>query len=141
MNYILFDDSTRTNMLPLTFTRPVADIRFGILTIREKWEKYLGIKTSSKTEEYLNKKFPSAFAIDADNVWINGSFCPNEKLIEEINSLKPNQVLLSSNVVIAANSGNDNGFNHLFIENFTKFESHAQAMRVENPWDIYSKSA
>ncbi|MFZ4413228.1 MAG: putative sugar nucleotidyl transferase, partial [Bacteroidales bacterium] len=47
MNYILFDDASRNNLLPLSFTRPVADIRVGILTIREKWEKYLNCKTSS----------------------------------------------------------------------------------------------
>ena len=57
MNFILFDDNTRINLLPLTFTRPVAEIRFGILTIREKWERHLRMKTSSLTEEYLNKKF------------------------------------------------------------------------------------
>ena len=39
MNYILFDGSVRNQLLPFTFTRPVADIRVGILTIREKWEK------------------------------------------------------------------------------------------------------
>jgi UDP-N-acetylglucosamine diphosphorylase/glucosamine-1-phosphate N-acetyltransferase len=140
MNYILFDDTTRINMLPLTFTRPVAEIRFGILTIREKWEFYLKSKTSTKTEEYLSKKFPLVFAIDADNLWINGSFSPNEKLIEEIKSLKPQQALLSSNVLIAANSGDLKEFDFKNIESFTKFQSHAVAMRIENPWDIFSKN-
>jgi UDP-N-acetylglucosamine diphosphorylase/glucosamine-1-phosphate N-acetyltransferase len=140
MNYILFDDHTRINMLPLTFTRPVADIRIGILTIREKWEKLLDAKTSSKTEEYLSKKFPLEFAIDTDNIWINGSFCPNEKLLQEIKTLEPDQVLLSLNVVVAANSGNNKNFDFNLISSFTKFESHAQAMRIENPWDIFSKN-
>lgn len=140
MNYILFDDTTRINMLPLTFTRPVAEIRFGILTIREKWEFYLKSKTSTKTEEYLSKKFPLVFAIDADNLWINGSFSPNEKLIEEIKSLKPQQALLLSNVLIAANSGDLKEFDFKNIESFTKFQSHAVAMRIENPWDIFSKN-
>lgn len=127
-------------MLPLTFTRPVADIRIGILTIREKWEKLLNCKTSSKTEEYLSKKFPLEFAIDTDNMWINGSFCPNEKLIAEIKSLEINQALLSSNIVIAVNSGSDRNFDHKKIEDLTKFESHAKAVRIENPWDIFSKN-
>ena len=52
MNYILFDDNNRANLLPFTFTRPVADIRIGILTIREKWELLLKEKTSTKTESY-----------------------------------------------------------------------------------------
>ena len=41
MNYILFDGTVRNALLPFTFTRPVADIRIGILTIREKWEMLL----------------------------------------------------------------------------------------------------
>ena len=51
MNYILFDDGARESLKPLTYIRPVCDIRIGVLTIREKWEKYLGEKTSTMTEE------------------------------------------------------------------------------------------
>ena len=58
MNYILFDGSVRNQLLPFTYTRPVADIRVGILTIREKWEKMLGFTTSTITEDYLIDKFP-----------------------------------------------------------------------------------
>jgi UDP-N-acetylglucosamine diphosphorylase/glucosamine-1-phosphate N-acetyltransferase len=140
MNYILFDDGTRENLLPLTFTRPVADIRIGILTIREKWERMLNAETSSKTQEYLSKKFPLGFALDMDNIWINGSVCPNEKLISEIKMLQPFHALVSGPVVIAANSGSDKNFDHQLNNTFTKFESHAKAMCVQNPWDIFSKN-
>ena len=140
MNYILFDDTARINLLPLTFTRPVAEIRIGILTIREKWEKVLDIKVSFQTEEYLNKKFPTEFAIDTDNIWINGSVCPNAKLLEELKSLQPKQALLSLGTVLAVNSGDVKAFDFRNIEAFTKFESAAQAMRIENPWDIFSKN-
>src|ERR1035441_5966599 len=75
MNYILFDDS-RENLLPLTFTRPVCEIRVGILTIREKWEKYLKTKTSTITEGYLSTKYPMVAA--KQNILINGSVCPNK---------------------------------------------------------------
>ena len=140
MNYILFDDNTRNNLLPLTFTRPIAEIRIGILTIREKWEKFLAEKASTKTEEYLSKKFPTEFTIDADNIWINGGVCPNEKLIEELKTLEPQQVLVSGSIVIAANTGNEKSFDYLSIDSYTKFESHAMAMKIENPWDIFSKN-
>ena len=71
MNYILFDESiVRTNLLPLTFMRPVADIRVGILTIREKWERCLGVKTSSLTEGYLSRKFP--IVKEDNNILISG---------------------------------------------------------------------
>lgn len=141
MNYILFDnDATRSNLLPLTFTRPVADIRIGILTIREKWEKLLDTATSSRTEKYLSKKFPVEYAIDTDNVWICGSVCPNEKLVEEVKTLEPYQALLSAGHLIAANTGSDMHFSESLSDNYTRFESHAQAMRIEYPWDIFSKN-
>ena len=80
MNYILFDGPVRNALLPLTFTRPVADIRIGILTIREKWEKHLGSTTTTLTEEYLSEKFPMVEM--EDNVMINASFLPDGKLVE-----------------------------------------------------------
>lgn len=140
MNYILFDDVSRNNLLPLTFTRPVADIRIGILTIREKWEKLLKAKTSSKTEDYLSKKFPTEYTIDADNIWINGSYCPNEKLVQEINSLKLGEVLMDSTTVVAANTGDVRNFEPSAWSNFIKYETHAKPMMVENLWDIFSKN-
>ena len=101
MNYILFDDSTRINLLPFTFTRPVADIRIGILTIREKWEHYLGCKTSTLTESYLGEKFPMVRAVN--NILINASVIPNKTLVEEIKALKPNHALSSADYMIAVN--------------------------------------
>lgn len=140
MNYILFDDFTRINLLPLTFTRPVADIRIGILTIREKWEKVLDVTISTKTEGYLSKKFPLKLALEDENVWINGSFCPNEKLLEEVKNLKRGQALLSENTLIAVNSGNNNMVDFTVTDGFVVLESFASAMRVENVWDIFSKN-
>ena len=86
MNYILFDGEVRNSLLPFTFTRPVADIRIGILTIREKWEKYLNTTTSTKTEEYLSKKYP--LINGPANILINASFCPTEELVSVILTLK-----------------------------------------------------
>jgi len=140
MNYILFDDNTRINLLPLTFTRPVADIRVGILTIREKWEKMLNVKTSSQTEDYLSTKYPAEFSIDTDNIWINGSVCPNAKLLEEITTLKPGEALLSANILLAMNTGDNKKFDKKPDDTVLKFESHAQALRIEHPWDIFSKN-
>ena len=71
MHLILFDGNRREALLPLTYTRPVADIRVGILTIREKWERYLDQTASFLTEGYLQEKFP--MQTGADNLWIEGS--------------------------------------------------------------------
>ena len=69
MNFILFDGPYRNALLPFTYTRPVADIRVGILTIREKWETYLGFTTTTVTEQYLSEKFPMVKSLE--NVMIN----------------------------------------------------------------------
>ena len=97
MNYILFDGTVRNALLPFTFTRPVADIRIGILTIREKWEKYLGTTTTTLTEEYLSEKFPMVEM--EENVMINASFLPNDILAEMVKSLEPNQAIFKGDIV------------------------------------------
>ena len=101
MNYILFDDN-RQHLLPLTYTRPIAEIRLGILTISEKWQIALSSTVSHSTEEYLSTKFP--LSISDDNTWINGSICPNESLLKAIHSLKSNQSLKKDDLILAYRS-------------------------------------
>src|SRR5436190_9916618 len=103
MNIILFEDHSRSAMLPFTFTRPVAEIRVGILTIREKWEKYLDKKVSHLSQEYLREKFP--LKISDDNLLINGKLLPDTKLAEQILKLKMDEKLLSGNDVVAMRIG------------------------------------
>ena len=138
MNYILFDDSTRINLLPFTFTRPVADIRIGILTIREKWEHYLGCKTSTLTESYLGEKFPMVRAVN--NILINASVIPNKTLVEEIKALKPNHALSSDDYMIAVNLKEED------IDNLgddvssvmQEIESEAIITKLNNVWEIFA---
>jgi len=86
MNYILFDGEVRNSLLPFTYTRPVADIRIGILTIREKWEKHLGLTTTTITEAYLEDKYPMVEL--EKNVLLNASFLPTAQLVDQVKSLK-----------------------------------------------------
>jgi UDP-N-acetylglucosamine diphosphorylase/glucosamine-1-phosphate N-acetyltransferase len=101
MNLILFDDPLiRLNLLPFTYTRPTAGIRVGILTIAEKWEKWLGVKAWYKTEEYLQRKFP--LQSTDDNFLINGAVCPDQKLVDTIKSLPAGYFLIKGTLLIAA---------------------------------------
>ena len=84
MNSILFDHN-REAFLPLTFTRPVAELRIGIVTIKEKWECYFD-RVSVKTEDYLSEKFP--IQISDENIWINAQALPNQELVDEIYTLE-----------------------------------------------------
>ena len=99
MNYILFDGPYRNNLLPFTYTRPVADIRVGILTIRQKWESYLEYTTTTVTEDYLADKFPMVEM--AENIMINASFLPNAEVVALVKNLSHNQALFKDEDVIA----------------------------------------
>lgn len=136
MNYILYDGSVRNALLPFTFTRPVADIRIGILTIREKWEKYLGVTTTTLTEEYLSEKFPMVEM--AENVMINASFCPNETLVEMITFLKPMQAIVKEDEIIAFFTTDDQ--EEVDFEQYELIDFDKDVLSVEYSWDIFQKN-
>ena len=111
MAIILFDDNANQTLLPLTYIRPVADLRIGILTIAEKWGRYLKSGLSYHTQDYLQGKFPTK--IEADNLFINGSVCPDDELLKAVNQLKTGEVLKQDDKLIAVrlNEGDARGFN------------------------------
>ena len=136
MNYILFDGAVRNQLLPFTFTRPVADIRIGILTIREKWEKFLGSTTTTVTEEYLSDKFPMVEL--EQNVLINASFCPSENLVLLIKNLQENQAIFYNDEPLAfyAKEDQEIDFDAFTITQYTDDD----VLRIENTWDIFEKN-
>lgn len=135
MNYILFDGPYRNNLLPFTFTRPVADIRIGILTIREKWEKYLGYTTTTVTEEYLSQKFPMVEL--EENIMINASYLPNTEIVALIKSLKEGQAIFKNEDVIAFYSKEEE---EVDFDQITSIEFEGDILCIQNPWDIFSKN-
>lgn len=136
MNYILFDGTVRNALLPFTFTRPVADIRIGILTIREKWEKYLGYTTTTLTEEYLMEKFPMV-EMEA-NIMINASFFPNEIVVEMIRNLEPKQAIIAGEEIIAFYSNETQ--EEVDFDDYELIDYEEEILRIENTWDIFSKN-
>jgi len=99
-NVILFDDDNWNGLLPISFTRPVCEIRVGILTIREKWEKVLDARCSYITQDFLSEKY--AIQIADDNIIINSTILPTAKLKSLINSLEANEAILMEDELIAA---------------------------------------
>jgi len=136
MNYILFDGPSRDNLLPFTYTRPVAEIRVGILTIREKWEKYLGYTTTTVTEDYLSDKYPMVEL--EENIMINASILPNLNLVNVIKGLKENQAVFKKDTVIAfyAKEAQDN----IDFNDFEVIEFDGDIITIEHTWDIFSKN-
>ena len=136
MNYILYDGNVREALLPLTFTKPVADIRIGILTIREKWEKYLGYTTTTITEEYLSKKYPMVEM--EENIMINAAYLPNDIVVEMIKNLEPFQAIVYKEDILAFYSQeNQESIN---FDDYQIIEYANSIIKIENTWDIFSKN-
>ncbi len=101
-NIILFDPvKVRTNMLPLTYTRPVALLRHGITTISEKWQRAIPGAYSYSTQDYLSIKYPMIEASDGDNLFIAGNIHPDAQLVEAILDLQPGESLIHNGKTIA----------------------------------------
>ena len=139
MSILFFDDASRESLLPLSFTRPVADFRIGILTIAEKWAKRLSAtRYSFVTEEYLQEKFPKK--VSAENVFINGSICPDEELEKSIKSLQVGEALVSNSLLIAVKLSEKEAqsFNY---SDFSSYKSIAYAgsfIKITYPEDLFS---
>jgi UDP-N-acetylglucosamine diphosphorylase/glucosamine-1-phosphate N-acetyltransferase len=139
MSILFFDDASRESLLPLSFTRPVADFRIGILTIAEKWAKRLSATSYSfVTEEYLQEKFPKELA--EDNLFINGSICPDEELVKAINSLQAGEALVVEQVLIAVKlSGNDaQNFNYSDFSSYKSITYTGSFTKINYPEDLFS---
>lgn len=134
MNYILFDGPARNALLPFTFTRPVADILVGIMTIRQKWEMRLGSTTTTLTEEYLSEKFPMVEM--EENVMINASFLPNAILAEMVSNLESNQAIFKGDEVVAFYTSENQ--EEVDFDTYEIVEFEGDCIRIEHTWDIFS---
>src|ERR1041385_4775196 len=94
MNKIIFTEEfcQPENLHPFTLTRQIQDIRIGILTIREKWEKWLGYPSFDKWEDDY-KDLDRSIRIDkniSNDVFlmIHGNVLPTAKMVRAISKLK-----------------------------------------------------
>ena len=134
MNYILFDGEVRNSLLPFTYTRPVAEIRIGILTLREKWEKHLGLTTTTITEEYLEEKYPMVEL--EENIMINASFIPTVALVAQVKKLKANEAIFKGDDVIAFFTTDSQ--EEINFEAYQQYDFDDELLQVKNTWDIFS---
>jgi UDP-N-acetylglucosamine diphosphorylase/glucosamine-1-phosphate N-acetyltransferase len=134
MNYILFDGDVRKSLLPFTYTKPVADIRIGILTIREKWEKHLSLTTTTLTEEYLEEKYPMVEM--EENILLNSSFCPTNSLVEQVKKLSKNEAIFKGEDVIAFFTSDSQ--EEVNFDEYKQIEFEEELIQIKNTWDIFS---
>lgn len=128
-NYILYDTEVRNALKPFTFTRPVSEIRCGILTITEKWNRLLNTTCSFKTEEYLQQKYP--LHLSDENVWINSSVFPTKELIDVITNLTENSSLYCGDLWVATCA------NELQNKDCQKQEFSGEVRQLQHLWNIF----
>ena len=134
MNYILFDSDVRNSLLPFTFTRPVAEIRIGILTIREKWEFFLGFTTTTITEEYLEAKYPMVEL--NKNILINASFLPTKNLVNQVKQLSKNQAIFQGEQVVAFFTSDTQ--ENVDFDSYEQLEFQEDLIQIKHTSDIFS---
>ena len=119
-------------MLPLSYTRPVADLRVGILKIHEKWARHLqGSNTTFRSEEYLDALFAPP---QEKSLTILGNVLPTDELLTKVGELKGTDVLVYEDQIVAGYFEPDEA-----IETTGRTVIHLPSIsQVHYPWDLFS---
>ncbi|MEJ5963086.1 GlmU family protein [Pedobacter immunditicola] len=137
MKINLFDDAAWASLRPLTFTRPVADLRVGILTIREKWAASLNAAAGFSTQAYLAGKYnPQPDAL----IFINGSICPDEGLVAAVMELKEDEALKKGDLLIAYHTTQSVPFDSKFADSCDRKSYEGDFVRLLYPEDIFKNN-
>lgn len=130
MNIILFDGEEWEHLLPLTFTKPVASLRMGVLSFAERWKKILNTTVSYQTQPYLEEKFSTDFQLE--NIFINPSFFPTKELIDTIKELELNESILFENKLVAVKTS---GKTPDITSKTIQLE---EIIHIKNSWDLFT---
>lgn len=136
MKYFLTDLEEWNTLLPLTYTRSVAELRIGILTFREKWEKHLHEKVAVIARDYLQIKYP-AIEEQEDYIVINAAVLPAPALCHRIAELKQGEELFFDGKFIAGRSSG-NPESPVFRE---QSQWQGELLRIERPWQLFQHNA
>jgi UDP-N-acetylglucosamine diphosphorylase/glucosamine-1-phosphate N-acetyltransferase len=131
-NLILFDGDNWQDLKPLTYTRPISELRVGITTIRKKWAQFSN-SISWITEEYLSKKYPVNL-LD-DNVFVSSCIIPTSELVSVIEGLKDNQSIFKDDRLIAFRSPS-----YEDVSGCEKLNYEGEIISIDHTWDIFEKN-
>ncbi len=137
MHILLYDRHIHQNLLPLTFTRPVSELRTGILTLREKWERRLPGDYSWATADHLKVLFPMT---DEYSLVLNAGVCATDELVMAISKLREGQRLMAGDLVLAEmRSGNFDGWENpdgnAELVTFT-----GDINYIDRPWKLFLRN-
>ena len=140
MNLILFDTAVRHQLLPFTHTRPVADIRCGIMTMRERWELYMQKASSTVSAPVLEQAFPVQYQ-EADNLYINAAVFATPALGIVISNMKAGQALVQEETVIAIRTDEHLDYEALNTDSLKAYEPVLYSepfKQLQQVWDIFA---
>lgn len=136
MNFILFDGPNREKLKPLTFTRPVAELRIGLMTLRERYEHFLRATTSTLTEDYLSEKYPM---VEMEvNVMIDASIIPSYDFVQRILSIKPGEKICFENGRVLAFCYLENDEPNL--DEFSTIIEEEDLVEIKAAYDLFDKN-
>ncbi len=140
MNYIISDSiSVKKRLLPLTYFRPISELRCGILTIKQKWEYYLDASISYLTEDYLQEKYPAHY--EEQNIYIQGYVLPNKEMAAQVKALQKGDFLLDeSGEVIAYNASQKQIDDEIKLTG-KEYRYNGKIDAIIYPHDIFQKNA
>ncbi len=135
-NIVLFDDKASwENLLPLTYTRPIADLRLGITTLKEKWQQLLEGDYSYLTREYLRGKYPASLA--KENLYISANVIADEETVEAVKALRPLEALTDKSGMVALRGGR----RHLSEQGpWKKIKLDKAPQRISMPYDLFTEN-
>jgi UDP-N-acetylglucosamine diphosphorylase/glucosamine-1-phosphate N-acetyltransferase len=138
MQIILFDDRQYADMYPFTFTRAAADIRVGILTIREKWGVLLKETPFIQTRDYLSALYKRSENVPS--LYINGALLPDEELLARASQLKPGEQLLKDKRLLMACMNSPLDLSNLpdLVPGFKTFNYEGTPSLISYPWNIFT---
>jgi len=138
MNLILFDDTQYVELLPLTFYRPSAELKTGILTNTHRWELLLNTNASHITRPYLQEKFP--VQLSPEPILVNGRLLPTPNVLAKIQSLLPGQGCRKNGVLLFAkpNSINNDSMEQMqeILQQSTELDQEVEM--INHSWDLFA---
>ncbi|MEO7531610.1 MAG: putative sugar nucleotidyl transferase [Sediminibacterium sp.] len=136
MAILLFDNSFRNSLYPLTYTKAVADVRFGILTIRERWEMLFQQAAYVHTEKHLQALY--TLPAEEEHTWIDAAVIPDSKLLDLILSLELGCCIADEKGLVAGRAklsfADFEASNSL--ASFQNITDHSLVKRIEHPWQL-----
>lgn len=136
MSIILFDNTQRNHLWPLTQTKAVAALRMGVLTMAERWEQLTGMQVFVHTEAYLQNLY--GYPDAGEHIWIDASVIPNRALVDLVQSLDKNDCWADEDGLIVGktNLSFEDFDAAQSLQYFEKIHDHATVDRILYPWEL-----